>query len=501
MTSCHRDGPKLYDDTGSITERDDLLRRQRQPPTAVLLVAHAPFVTENAVDRIAIWEALTVGRKAPCDLTVADQSLSKVHFRIFGIGESAFYIEDLGSANGTYIDGLPLRGKQRLESSTVIRAGRSLFVFHEDGAPLLGREHADHHGFAGRFHVDPLLGKLTRYAEARCNILLAGPTGSGKELAAGAIAAIARRRMVVHNAAQFTTEAEATATLFGVQRRTFTGVDDREGLIESADGGILFLDETHNLPVQVQKSLLRVIEEWHTRRIGSHQQKRVDVRFVFASNAATENYGLTHDFLARMRVVEMPPLTQRIADIPDIFRHVLTARLEHAGIEPAETINALNADHCELLCLDGFPEFNVRGLIRLSLDIIDELRSTPPEAAVRRVFEHRYRGAAVMSRGSDDTPRRFSPSSSSMAEKRRVGNTADGDLETSDGDDLCIMQDLNIDAVTLELIKNAYYECRAKVSDMVAFLKKKHNVRLSRRRISKILDGLGLPRLKRIRSR
>jgi DNA-binding NtrC family response regulator len=501
MTSRRQNGPKLYNDTGSITERDSLPGLEQQSPTPVLLVAYSPPASENNIDRIQIDYELTVGRKPPCDLTVPDHSLSKAHFHISGIGGNAFYIEDLGSTNGTYIDGLPLRGKQRLKSSTVIRAGQSLFVFQEDGAHLLRREHADPHGFAGRFHVDPLLGKLTRYAEARCNILLAGPTGSGKELAAGAIAAIARRGMVVHNAAQFTSEAEATATLFGVQRRTFTGVDDREGLIESADGGILFLDEAHNLPLQVQKSLLRVIEEWHTSRIGSRQQKRVDVRFVFASNAATENYGLAHDFLARMRVVDIAPLTQRVADIPDIFRHVLAVRMAHAGIEPAEVVNALNADHYELLCLDGFPEFNVRGLIRLSQDIIDELRDMTPEAALRRVFEHRYRGSAVMSRGAYDAPRRFSPSPSSRAGNRRFRDTADGGLETRDGDDLCTMQDLDIDAVTLELIKNTYYECRAKVSDMAAFLKKKHDVRLSRRRISKILDGLGLPRLKRIRSK
>ena len=129
----------------------------------------------------------------------------------------------------------------------------------------------------------------------------------GPELAAKALAKMMKRPIIAHNAAKFGSDDEAAANLFGVAPRVFTNVDARPGLFEKSDKKVLFLDDINNLPKRHQKSLLRVIEEGLVSRIGDTRQRKIEVRCLFAANEPPPRYGLEHDLLARLRVLEIPP--------------------------------------------------------------------------------------------------------------------------------------------------------------------------------------------------
>jgi hypothetical protein len=212
---------------------------------AALLIPYSEGVVRRGTDRVEVEGTLTVGRRHLADLGIDDPSLSGMHFELQVIdGEAS--IRDLGSTNGTFVNGLPIHGRQRLSDCAVIRAGRTVFVFHADGGELLEPVVDDYFGMVGPFHAAPFIRRLRRQALSYGHVLLAGPSGSGKELAAHAYAALADRQILIHNAAKYGSEDEATATLFGVSERVFTGVKARVGLIELADGKVLFIDESQN---------------------------------------------------------------------------------------------------------------------------------------------------------------------------------------------------------------------------------------------------------------
>ncbi len=262
----------------------------------------------------------------------------------------------------------------------------------------------DRFGMAGSFHSGTIIQGLLEAARSSRHVLLTGPSGAGKELAASALCRMLSTTesplpMLDYNAARFTSEDEATATLFGVAPRVFSNVDARPGLIEQARGGVLFLDEVHNLPVRVQRSLLRTIEGDCYSRIGESKRRSTEVTFVLASNEPPPGYGLAHDLLARLRVVTIPPLRERIADIPDIFMVALSRELERNGLGEEAVFRQLGADHFEAMCLDGFAATNVRGI----LDLVDRLvakmvTGIPPKEAVAVVFQQRFGNGPVATR-------------------------------------------------------------------------------------------------------
>ena len=364
-------------------------------PVPVLLVARTPM-DATAVDRCRLSANFTVGRKADNSLTVRDQKISGHHFRIFVDGNH-FYVEDVGSTNGTYLDGERLTEKVALYNHAVIRAGHTVMVFHGDGERFLTPPPLDRYGMAGQFHVTQILKHIEEAALSKRHLLIAGPSGTGKELAAKAIATIISESMgkqipyIEHNAARFTSEEEATSNLFGVGTRVFSNVNPRPGLIEQAEGGVLFLDEIHNLTERVQRSLLRVIEDSKYARIGETQTRVTNIRFVMASNAPDPYHSMAHDLFARLRLISIPPLSERRADIPTIFDHVLAQKLAGYDIPLMSVLPCLKGDHYALLCQDAFPADNVRGLIDLADRISTKIASdTSPAEAVAKIFSKRF---------------------------------------------------------------------------------------------------------------
>jgi DNA-binding NtrC family response regulator len=296
---------------------------------------------------------------------------------------------------------------------SLIAVGGCLFVFQGDVRRMLSPP-VNRYGMAGTFHLEAIIDDLYDAAVSKRDILLAGPSGSGKELAAQAVATIMGGAdtpipVVTCNAARFSSEEQAVTALFGVGKNVFSSVDPSPGLIEQSDKGILFLDEVHNLSEHVQRSLLRVIENRELSRVGREADIRaVSVRFILSSNMSSPLFGLAHDLLARLRLVELPALHERFADIPTIFDYFLGAasrnhRLEKRVID--EIVEALDVDHYEMMCLDGFRVDNFRGVIDLSERIVSKVANgVSPVEAVDMVFEYRFVGSPVLKRMSEYAP-------------------------------------------------------------------------------------------------
>ena len=297
--------------------------------------------------------------------------------------------------------------------------------------------------------------------------------------------------LLVYNAARFGTDDEAASTLFGVNKGVYTGVDARAGLIERADGKALFLDEAHNYPRRIQKSLLRAMEEQRTARIGAAESTPVDVRYVFATNRPAPKYGLAHDLLARLRVVVLPPLKERVADIPSLFLCMAERALSRVGVQAGEADTLFTADHYESLCLHGFPADNTRGVIRVAEEIAEEIEDgLSPEAGVRRVFERHFGRSPVVKRGVG-TP--------SFRETEAPVPSADLPADPVEREQ-AILAKAGLDQAALNQLRQVYEDCDGNVATMDKQLRSAHNVRYSRRRIARILDIAGLPRIKRGRA-
>jgi transcriptional regulator with AAA-type ATPase domain len=162
----------------------------------------------------------------------------------------------------------------------------------------------------------------------------------------------------------------------------------------------------------VQRSLLRTIEDGRYNRIGESEPRPADVHFVLAVNAPGPDFGLAHDLLARLRVISIPPLKERVADIPEIFSSALRDYLGENGFNPDIVIPLLRTDHFEAMCLDGFERSNVRGI----LDLVDRLVSKmvariDPKTALGLIFQERFgQGKVAQRHAKSPGPRSKSPS-------------------------------------------------------------------------------------------
>jgi DNA-binding NtrC family response regulator len=205
---------------------------------------------------------------------------------------------------------------------------------------------------------------IRRAAAAPGTVLITGETGTGKELAARAIHAgspRASKPFVALNCAALT-ESLLENELFGHTRGAFTGAAaPRPGLIEHASGGSLFLDEIGTMSTALQAKLLRALESGEVRRIGENESRRVDVRFVTATNvdlkAAVDGGSFRSDLYYRVNVhrVHMPPLRERGGDVPLLVEHFLE-RYGRAG-----NITGVAAPAIEVLESYSYPG-NVRQL-------------------------------------------------------------------------------------------------------------------------------------------
>jgi sigma-54 dependent transcriptional regulator, acetoin dehydrogenase operon transcriptional activator AcoR len=167
--------------------------------------------------------------------------------------------------------------------------------------------------------------QIHEVAEVDATVLIEGETGTGKELVARAIHKASPRHpkpFVAVNCAGLT-ESLVASQLFGHKRGAFTGaVTDHIGFFEAAEGGTLFLDEIGDMPLTVQTSLLRVLQDREFTRLGESRVRKIDVRIVTAThrdlNAEVARGTFRTDLLYRIRVarIHLPPLRERREDVP-----------------------------------------------------------------------------------------------------------------------------------------------------------------------------------------
>ena len=200
----------------------------------------------------------------------------------------------------------------------------------------------------------------------RSTILITGETGTGKEVAARAIHQASNRagsKMVAINCAALPDHL-LEAELFGHTKGAFTGaVNARVGLFEQANRGTIFLDEIGEMPLQLQTKILRVLQEREVQRIGSSEPVAVDVRVIAASNQslvrAVAQRRFREDLYYRLNVValRMPPLRERLSDIPELALHFLEKIARQESCAPKR----IDSSALDVLMSYGWPG-NVRQL-------------------------------------------------------------------------------------------------------------------------------------------
>lgn len=173
---------------------------------------------------------------------------------------------------------------------------------------------------------------VRKLSTVRTSVLIHGESGTGKELFARAIHynGVTREKPFVAINCGAIPESLIESELFGHRKGAFTGaVRDREGYFEAANRGTLFLDEISTLPLPVQSSLLRVLEERVVVPVGDTRPRPVDVRIIAATNQDLKSLcrdgRFREDLMYRLDVVrlELPPLRRRRGDIPLLIHHFL----------------------------------------------------------------------------------------------------------------------------------------------------------------------------------
>jgi DNA-binding NtrC family response regulator len=211
-----------------------------------------------------------------------------------------------------------------------------------------------------------IFGLVENIAKYYSSVLITGETGTGKEVVARAIHGLSPGRdrpLVVCDCASVP-ENLFESELFGYKKGAFTGADkDKRGLFEEADGGTIFLDEIAEIPVAVQAKLLRVLESREFRPLGANESTTVDVRILAATNRnldETVRAGrFREDLFHRLNkvVIDLPPLRERLEDIPLLVRHFLREANRRFG----KTLRGVSREVQKILLKYAWPG-NVREL-------------------------------------------------------------------------------------------------------------------------------------------
>ncbi len=288
--------------------------------------------------RYKIHQAVTtLGKGRTCDLMLEDPYTSETHAKIV-VKENHVLILDLNSTNGTFVNGVKVREAELQEDSSIL-VGQTQLSFHYVSetkkiepvqenclGPLVGNAQC----------MRELYRVLLQVAPTEATVCVMGETGTGKELVARSIHDFSPRRLkpwIAINCGAISRDL-IQSELFGHEKGAFTGAhQQRLGVFEQARGGTLFLDEIGELPLELQATLLRVLETGKLRRVGGNQEISVDVRLICATHRdlalKVREGSFREDLFFRLYVfpIFIPSLRERKEDILLLAQHFLKAML------------------------------------------------------------------------------------------------------------------------------------------------------------------------------
>ena len=292
-------------------------------PSAGIVQTDARVLREN--------KPLTLGResssaKSGRQLLLADSMVSREHARVALSGDSA-QIEDLGSKNGTSVNGCLLQQSQGypLHDGDVLRVGDSLLMVRHEP---LSVEDANIPALVGLSHAAcRLRSTVARAAPSDCPVLLLGETGTGKGAAATAVHVESKRigELVEVNCAAIPANL-AEGMFFGVKKGAYTGATEQAGFFGRAHRGTLFLDEIGELPAELQPKLLQAIQTHRVTPLGHDKPTACDVRIIAATNRdlSPALRDFREDLYHRLAgiVIQLPTLRERREDILLLAAHL-----------------------------------------------------------------------------------------------------------------------------------------------------------------------------------
>lgn len=288
-----------------------------------------------------------IGRAPDNALVFDDPKVSRHHAAIRRTDGTQFMLRDLGSLNGTLLNGRRILVPEPLYHRDVIEIGAASITFHhpdsirpsppaiEPSSTTVMCDPAAQESVAigNSAAMSDVFRLMAKAAALPIPVLISGETGTGKELVARGIhrsSTRAYRAFIAVNCAAFP-ETLLESQLFGHRKGAFTGADrDRVGLFESAHQGTIFLDEVGEMPLGMQVKLLRVLQEGEVVPLGETKPRIVDVRVVSATNrdltAEIDAGRFRRDLYFRLSAfpITLPPLRDRDEDIPLLIDRFLT---------------------------------------------------------------------------------------------------------------------------------------------------------------------------------
>ncbi|MEJ2031444.1 MAG: sigma-54 dependent transcriptional regulator [Deltaproteobacteria bacterium] len=311
-----------YRAEGFITAREALASVQKNPPDVVVMDIR--LQDADGVDLMQRVHAMAPETAVILITGYAsiEQAVAATKKGAFHYVEKPFRLQDLRAAVKDALTHVrQLRQKDRLHEE-LMKANR----FGE----IIGGSRA----------MQEIFKTIARVAKVDCNVLIRGESGTGKELVARSLHANSRRAhlpFVSFNCGAFSEELIPNE-LFGHEKGAFTGaLTTKLGLLETANGGTVFLDEIGVMPISMQVKLLRVLQERTFLRVGGVKPVDLDVRFIAAANRNLEkmikNKEFRQDFFFRLKVVtiQVPPLRERREDIPALAAHFAAGAARRFG--------------------------------------------------------------------------------------------------------------------------------------------------------------------------
>lgn len=277
-------------------------------------------------------ERLLVGTNRGCSIQLADPHVSRRHFALAAQSE---YLElhDLHSSNGTAVNGVRIM-ECHLRGGEAIQIGAtSIRVVPKGAEPSPAEPTVTNFGrmVGCSRSMGMVFGVAARLAQTDVALVIEGESGVGKELLAECIHEAGPRRegpFIVFDPAE-TSEPLMLRSLLGAEANAMTGFPlAHKGLFELADGGTLLIDAPADLPLDLQRKLLRVLDRQEVTPVGASQGKRVNVRVITTTNddldKAVEEGRLREDLFFRLcgARIEVPPLRKRREDIGLLMRHL-----------------------------------------------------------------------------------------------------------------------------------------------------------------------------------